>query len=79
MTKKPILILQVKYVTSEQELNDFLKTLHVYGKDEDLHFPKLQSIQYIAQLNYKGNAEDIDVATRVLAAVQYLTFKDIND
>ena len=70
-------ILQVKYVTSEQELNDFLKTLSVNSLDKE--YPKLQAVQYIAQLNYKGTAEDIDVQTRVLAAVQYFVLTGNND
>lgn len=69
--------LQVKYCYSEEETNDFLKTLTVGGVD----YPRLHNIQYCAKVQGDGvETEKADangvtaqakVNSDVIAIVQY--------
>lgn len=63
--------LQVKYVKTEEELNEFLKTLHVYEKYGEKKYPVLGSIQYVGLVSCEGNNDSIKAGTNVMAAVQY--------
>lgn len=58
--------LQVKYCKGEEDLNNFLMTLNV-----DYKCPRLQSINYVAEVQGKGSNEEINMGSTVIAAVQY--------
>lgn len=70
-------VLQIKYCYSEEEANEFLKTLTV----DNLEFPRLHSIQYCSKVSGDGietaeaNAEGItaqaQVNSDIIAVVQY--------
>ena len=58
---------QVKYCFSEEELNNFLKTLHVAG---DL-LPRLHTIQYMANVRGDVQEDKGSISNSVIAMVQY--------
>jgi len=58
--------LQVKYCKGEEELNNFLMTLNVNHV-----CPRLQSINYVAEVQGKGSNDEINMGSKVVAAVQY--------
>ena len=60
-------IVQVKYCYTEEELNEFLKTLHTEAGLK----PRLHSIQYCATVEGKGNNDSAEVGSSVVAIVQY--------
>ena len=74
-------VFQIKYCHSEEETNEFLKTLHV----EELKYPRLHSVQYCARVSGNGvetqyaNAEGItaqaQIDSDVIAVVQYFIQK----
>lgn len=74
-------ILQVKYCYSEEEVNDFLKTLHTQASLT----PRLHNISYMADVHGKGGQEyDIDgnlrdkmsISNDIVAIVQYFVTKN---
>ncbi len=64
--------LQVKYCTSEKELNEFLTTLNV---DSTSVFPRLHNINYIVKPEGEGTVSGEEgsatVGAEVIAIVQY--------
>ena len=64
-------IIQVKYCYSEESLNEFLKTLHT---DVSLT-PKLHNIQYMANVDGKGDDSKVSISNGIIAMVQYWTKK----
>ncbi len=65
-------IIQVKYCYSEEELNEFLKTLHT---DAALA-PRLHNIQYLPNVNGEGDDSKVSISNSVIAIVQYWTKKE---
>ena len=59
--------LQVKYCYSEEEANEFLKTLSVDG----LTCPRLHAIQYCPKASVSGNNDSIEGQCNVVAIIQY--------
>lgn len=74
--------LQIKYCYSEEEANEFLKTLTV----DDLKYPRLHSIQYCAKVsgdgvetekaNEDGITAQAQVNSDIIAVVQYFDVFD---
>ena len=75
-------ILQIKYCYSEQEANDFLKTLHVDNWEKgELAYPRLANVNYMARVqgdgvekNYADNegvTAKAQVNSDIIAIVQY--------
>ena len=61
--------LQVKYVTTEAELNEFLSTLFI---GNTASFPKLLNISYIPKVEGNGTETATSIGSTVIAAVQYI-------
>ena len=67
--------IQVKYCKGEQELNDFLATLHV----DHQGYPHLHSISYVSEVHghgtdvetFNGTKSEVHMGSNIIAAVQY--------
>lgn len=60
-------IVQVKYCYTEEELNEFLKTLHTEAGLK----PRLHSIQYVSTVDGGGHDDTFSVVNSIVAVVQY--------
>ena len=78
-------ILQVKYCYTEQETNEFLKSLRLRkeGTAEDICDGEGQFIKYLADITYLSRVQYADeegvktksvVSSDILAVVQYFTY-----
>lgn len=61
-------VLRVRYIESEAELNKFLLNLNV---GETSNYPKLQNIIYLAKPEGSGNNDAYGIKTDFTAIVQY--------
>ena len=59
--------LQVKYCYSEEEANEFLKTL----SEDGATCPRLHTIQYYPKASVSGNNDSIEGRCNVVAIIQY--------
>ena len=61
-------VLRVRYIESEAELNNFILNLNVF---EGSSYPKLQNIIYLPKPEGSGNNDVYDINTSIIAVVQY--------
>jgi len=69
-------VLRVRYIESEKELNEFLLNLNV---GENSRYPKLQNIVYLPKPEGSGNNDVYDIRTYFTAIVQYFDKVEIKD
>jgi hypothetical protein len=80
-------ILQIKYCYTEQETNEFLKSLDLYKEGTSLeicdaqgYFKKyLSGITYFPRVQGEGDADKSSVSSDILAVVQYFTYTNADE
>lgn len=69
--------LQIKYCYTEEETNEFLKTLPCVA-DGEYNKNKLYSIQFINKVEGNGTETSCKVGTDVIAIVEYFVDMEID-
>ena len=69
-------VLRVRYIESEAELNKFLLNLNVF---EGSDYPKLQNIIYLPKPEGNGNNDAYGINTQIIAVVQYFAKVEVKN